>query len=255
MIDIIRPAVFEPFSGIHAFFTKANRQHARKANKKIEGLNFGINTSDRTSVVEKNRILLADMLDIDHNAFAIAEQVHQDNVKIAWEPGFFKNTDGLITQTPNLVLAIQVADCAAVFVADTQNCTLGVFHAGWRGASAKIVSKGIEKMDSLAEKKPLYSAYISPCISEKNFEVGYEVAEQFPSNYVNYSSYKRPHLNMKAYLKAELVDSGVKEELIEVSDECTVDNSQFYSYRRERDMAGRMLACMYMNKKVDTVCE
>ena len=247
MIDVIWPDVFESFPGIDAFFTLSNR-HFSKQSGGIGGLNFGINTTDNLSIIEQNRIFLADALDLVPGSFVIAEQVHKDHIEVVEKPGYFERTDGLITQTPNLVLAIQIADCAAVFVADIENNTIGVFHAGWRGAVANIVSKGVNKMALLAEKPSRFVAYISPCISEKNFEVGSEVASQFPTDFVDYISYKKPHINLKSYLKAELMDAGVNEKYIEVSEECTVDDPQFYSYRRERDRAGRMLACIYMNK-------
>lgn len=254
MIEIIHPSVFNPFADINALFTLSNRQVERSKNG-LEGLNFGINTTDSISVIKKNRTILADVLEMNSDSFVFAEQVHGDHIEVVREPGFLKQTDGLITQYPNLILAIQVADCAAVFVADVENNIIGVFHAGWRGAAAKIASKGVKKMISMAEKEPTYFAYISPCISKKNFEVGPEVAVRFSADFVDYVSYEKPHINLKAYLRAELISVGVQEKHIEVSDTCTMDDAKFYSYRRERDKAGRMLACMYINKKKETICE
>lgn len=248
MIKSIRPVVFEPFPQIQAFFTLSNRQLTKK-NNHIEGLNFGTNTSDTLSVIEQNRKTLADEFKFSSEAFAIAGQVHSDTVEFVSKPGLYNSTDGLITKTEGLVLAIQVADCAAVFVADTENDIIGIFHAGWRGAASNIVLKGIDKMASLAEKKAVYVAYISPCISEKNFEVGPEVSNLFPDSFVDDENYNKPHINLKAFLKAELMRSGVEEKCIEVSHKCTFEDPQFYSYRREREKAGRMLACMYMNKR------
>jgi copper oxidase (laccase) domain-containing protein len=85
--------------------------------------------------------------------------------------------------------------------------------------------------------------------------VGAEVASQFPAGFVDYSSYKKPHVNLKAFLNAELISAGVLENNIEVSNDCTLHDQKFYSYRRERDKAGRMLACMYMNKTKEVYCE
>lgn len=252
MIDVIRPDVFKPFPSIKAFFTLSNRNYSNTRSR-IEGLNFGMNTDESISVIEQNKSALANHFDIDPNSYAIAEQVHKDHIEVVEEPDLYRETDGLITRCRNLVLGIQVADCAAVFVADVENEIIGVFHAGWRGAAANIVSKGVKIITSMAENPPRFAAYIGPCISVKNFEVGTEVASQFPAGFVDFTSFKKPHVDLKAYLRAELIESGVNERCIEVSDKCTVDDSQFYSYRRERDKAGRMLACMYLNKKTDIV--
>lgn len=252
MIEVIYPDIFKSLSGIKALFTLSNRKISIQ-DSRISGINFGINTSEDLSVIKKNRHLLAVETGADPDMFVIAEQVHGDHIEIAEEPGLYRKTDGLITKNQNLVLTIQVADCAAVMVADTENRIIGIFHAGWRGAAKNIVSKGVRTMKSLARKDPHYTAYISPCISERNFEVGHEVAGQFPAEFVDYNSYKKPHINLKSFLNAELVHNGVQHDHIQVSDECTMDDPRFYSYRREREKAGRMLACMYMNENEESV--
>src|SRR6056297_644899 len=250
MIEVIYPDIFKPFSGVKAFFTLSNREISTHYDA-ISGLNFGINTSDNPSVIDQNRRKLAEVIEVDPESFVIAEQVHGDHIEVVEQPGLYRKTDGLITKNPNLILTIQIADCAAVMVADTENWIIGIFHAGWRGAAKNIVSKGMDAMMLLAEVEPQYTAYISPCISQNNFEVGPEVAEQFPAEFVDYTSYKKPHINLKSFLKEELVNAGVQIDHIEISDECTMDDPRFYSYRREREKAGRMLACMYMNENID----
>jgi YfiH family protein len=252
MIEVINPEIFRSSPSIHAFFTLSNRELKSKQGE-IEGLNFGLNTSDCKSVVENNRHKLAGNFDFDPDFYAIAEQVHGDHIEIVDQPGLYEHTDGLITMKPDIILSIQVADCAAVMIADRANGIIGEFHAGWRGAVSSIVSKGVEKMKQLAKERPEFSAYISPCISLNNFEVGFEVAEQFPPGFVDYNSYKKPHVNLKDFLKNELIEAGLNDEDIEVSGECTMANPKFYSYRRERDKAGRMLACMYMKENTDSV--
>lgn len=254
MIEAITPDIFESIPGVHALFTLSNRDNFHNSDG-IEGLNFGINTAENASTIEKNRLILAESINVSPKSFVIADQVHGDRVEVVQEPGLYRKTDGLITMDRNLILTIQAADCAAVLVADVKNKIIGIFHAGWRGAVKNIVSKGVEKMRSLSKKEPHFMAYIGPCISQKNFEVGPEVAEQFPSEFVDNESYNKPHINLKDYLKNELVVAGVNKDHIEVSDKCTMDDLQFYSYRRERDKAGRMLACLYMNGNKELICE
>lgn len=61
---------------------------------------------------------------------------------------------------------------------------------------AGIVGKAFEKMVSLGAKAKHTSAYIAPCIHECCFEVGEEVAEQFPDIAVNRTGYAKPHVNL-----------------------------------------------------------
>jgi hypothetical protein len=81
-------------------------------------------------------------------------------------------------------------------------------------------------------------AYIGPCISLENFEVGDEVAEQFEHKEKRGA---RWHVDLKAANAAQLRDLGITE--IEISEYCTVANNDvFFSHRKERGITGRMLA-------------
>jgi len=92
-------------------------------------------------------------------------------------------------------------------------------------------------------------AYISPSISQENFETGHEVAAQFPDEFVDYKSYKKPHINLKEFLKFQLLQTGLPATQIEVSRFCTIrDADKFYSYRRERNKSGRMLGIIKLEK-------
>jgi copper oxidase (laccase) domain-containing protein len=81
-------------------------------------------------------------------------------------------------------------------------------------------------------------AYIGPCISFENFEVGDEVAEQFEQKEKRGN---RWHVDLKATNAEQLRDVGINQ--IEISEYCTVGNNElFYSHRKEKGMTGRMLA-------------
>ncbi len=75
-----------------------------------------------------------------------------------------------------------------------------------------------------------------------------EVAEQFPSSYVDYTTYQKPHVDLKAFLKDQLRDMGLEDENIEVNRECTIENKNLYSYRRQKEKSGRMMALIKLNQ-------
>src|SRR5690625_6312525 len=81
-------------------------------------------------------------------------------------------------------------------------------------------------------------AYISPCISLENFEVGEEVARQFPNEFCDYVSWDKPHIDLKGFLLSELLEAGISERKILTSEYCTMEDTRFYSYRREKEKAG-----------------
>lgn len=247
-MNLIRPSIFSESAHITAVFTEANRFSTPQKNS-VNGLDFGINTSTNEAETKKNYNSLLNGLGLPPNSLALANQIHSSNIEVIDKPGLYEDTDGLITIKPGLSLGIQVADCAAILIADEPNQVIGAFHAGWRGAVSNILPKGVEKMKSVGGLVKNFKSYISPCISEQMFEVGEEVAEQFPDFFVDRSTYSKPHVDLKGYLTHQLIEAGMKMEQIEISPGCTMQDNRFFSYRREREKSGRMLGLITLIKK------
>ena len=92
--------------------------------------------------------------------------------------------DGLITDRPGLLLAVQTADCLPVILADAKRRAVGVFHAGWRGTVKRIVEKGVGEMRRWFGSLPRdLKAGIGPGIHGCCYEVGPEVRERFHSQF------------------------------------------------------------------------
>lgn len=217
-------------------------------NNDIPGLNLGLNTGEEETIVLRNRALLLNEIGIDDDQIAFATQVHGTNIEVIHKGGTYENTDALVTNTPTLALAIQVADCAAVLLGDTENRVIGAAHAGWRGAASNIIPKTISKMKSLGADPKYMSAFISPCISQENFEVGEEVASQFPDEFIDRSNFKKPHVDLKSFIRQQLLEMGMFDSKIELNKHCTISDERFYSYRRQKEKSGRMMGVIKLNE-------
>ncbi|MCC5913060.1 MAG: peptidoglycan editing factor PgeF [Balneolaceae bacterium] len=239
-MKIIRPKLFQDLRGAEALFTESNRDEVNSGGV-VPGLNLGYNTESKPNVVDRNFRLLFDEIGWRSDQFAVAEQVHQDNIELVDQPGTLNETDGLITLTTGLALGIRVADCAAILAADPVNGVAGAFHAGWKGAAMGIAPKGIELMQRHGADPKKIVVYVSPCITQKNFEVGEEVASQFPDRFVDRISYNKPHVDLVSFIRHQILDTGIPDTSIEFSGNCTMENDQYYSYRREGSKAGRMV--------------
>lgn len=240
MITLDHPEIFEELPGIEALFTEANRTLVN-SNGSVPGLNLGYNTIASKEEVNQNFNRLFHDIKWDPARVVLANQVHGSHIEVVNEPGTVDKADGIITKRVNLAIGIRVADCAAILIADPVNRLVGAFHAGWKGAAGGIVSAGIDKMTRLGGNPDSFYVYISPCISCRNFEVGEEVAHRFPDKFVVKGTYPKPHVDLKGYLIHCLNGKGVDLARIQASGECSLENSRFYSYRREREGAGRML--------------
>jgi hypothetical protein len=181
--------------------------------------------------------------------------------------------DGLITSAPGVLLAVKVADCLPIIVADRKRRAVGIFHAGWRGTVQRIVEKGIGEMRRQLGCNPAnLMAVIGPGIGACCYEIGEEVEHEFDSQFA-YSrelfedvfdswslktKYPMLFLNQRApghgepamsrhldLVKAnwcQLLDAGVPAENIQSLNLCTACRTDlFFSYRKEH-VTGRMLA-------------
>src|SRR4051794_6821814 len=114
-----------------------------------KSLNLGFTKEDSHGDVEKKRSTFLKLLGASGPAVPLVtlRQIHSDLIHCV--SGIGKDTlfgDGLVTETPGIVLTIQTADCLPVIVVDGKRRAVGVFHAGWRGTIQRIVEKGVGEM-------------------------------------------------------------------------------------------------------------
>ena len=152
------------------------------------GLNLGLHTGDDLSAVRENRRRVAAaighpvswltqvhgirVLDLDetgkaHGVVSGANLHHHD-----------PEADAQITTLPGIALAVQVADCLPVLLADTQGRVIGAAHAGWRGLAAGVLEVTVQAMRSKVPDANLV-AWLGPCIGPAAFEVGDDVRAAF----------------------------------------------------------------------------
>jgi polyphenol oxidase len=240
MLSVLKPELFK--NNVTAFFTQKN-EHFVQEKAQISGLNLGFNTPDSKETVRANRKQLFDSYGINEDSVVFCNQVHGTAIKEVSESGFVDQTDGLITKTRSLGLCILVADCAAILFYDTETGYIGALHAGWRGTQGRILPKALDMLIQKGSSLKQVHFFISPCISQAEFEVGQEVADLFPSEVVNRIDYEKPHIDLKKMLQLQLNEYGVFDSQIEVNQSCTFqDSEQYYSYRREGKNSGRLMA-------------
>ena len=86
--------------------------------------------------------------------------------------------DAQITTRPGIALAVQVADCLPVLLADRQGRVIGAAHAGWRSLAGGILQATVQRMRQKVPDADIV-AWLGPCIGPAVFEVGDEVRAAF----------------------------------------------------------------------------
>jgi polyphenol oxidase len=163
------------------------------------------------------------------------KQIHSNLVLIADHPGLIGEADALVTNQPGLAISIRTADCYPILLAAERTQAVAAIHAGWRGTAAQIVIKTLEKMQSQFGTMPNdISAAIGPGIGACCYEVGEEVSLQFGLE-------GKTHLDLASENRKQLESAGVPTQKIQTLGDCTFCSAErFFSYRREKEKAGRM---------------
>jgi polyphenol oxidase len=215
----------------------------------FNSMNLGLSVNDDEKNVWKNRELFFGGLGIELSQVSRCYQVHGNNVLVVNKPVTNEKYDAQITNKRNVYLAVSVADCTPVLIHDTKNNAVAAIHAGWRGTVGKIVSIALQLMkENYGTEGKDCKAFIGACISYENFEVGDEVAMHFDASQKRFDEAKQKwFVNLKEANKKQLLDFGLSENNIEITNYCTVENNDtFFSHRKEKGITGRMMAVIGM---------
>ncbi len=164
------------------------------------------------------------------------EQVHGSTVVSAGATR--QQCDALVTDRPDVVLMVRMADCVPVLLADPTAGVIGAAHAGRKGVVAGVVPACVERMRQLGARE--ISGWIGPHICGHCYEVPAalqdEVAAAEPVT-VSTTSQGTPGLDIGAGVTAQLERLGVQ--VYDVS-RCTLESPDLFSYRRDGADAGRL---------------
>lgn len=217
-------------------------------------LNLGYHVGDDPAAVTENRRRLGTAAGYDPAALVTARQVHGNavvRVGVADRGrGAFAladavpDADGLLTAAAGVPLAILVADCAPVLLADPSRRALAVVHAGWRGALGRIASTAARMLADDPGSDPAgLVAGIGPTLCPDCLEVGEEVAAAVEAVFgaaVVRRGPAKPRLDLRAMIAADLAAAGVEADHICAHAACPRCRAEtFFSYRGQQQRAGR----------------
>jgi YfiH family protein len=212
--------------------------------------------------VQENRRRFMSALHLEQASLTTLRQVHSNRVHIIEDSsGQWNQSEGdaLITLVENIALAVQVADCVPLLIADPARHAVGAVHSGWRGTLSRILLQTIREMQRAFQSDPAQLCIsVGPGIRECCFEVGSEVAALFDEEYPGcglatpLDAWKgKFRVDLCRALNIQLDLAGVPPENRFDLGACTCcKTDEFFSYRAEGPASGRMLAVIGWNKKV-----
>lgn len=167
----------------------------------------------------------------------VVQEQHSSAVAIGRPVGV---ADALITNVPNLVLCVRVADCCGVVLYHQPTESVAVVHSGWRGTAKGVVTSAVNHMVDAFHAVPdeLY-AWLSPCASGDNYQVGADVRSVLGAFCRPDAEHGKWLYDNQAALRAELLANGLGSSNIVTNAECTITNPNYHSFRRDGKASGR----------------
>ena len=187
-----------------------------------ESLNVALHVGDDPRVVASNRTVIG--------AAQFMNQVHGDHIQVIESVNNeIPTCDGLITTTPNLALAVMVADCIPLLLLSKE--AVGAIHVGRAGLINRIALKAVQQMRSLGAIE--LHAVLGPSICGGCYEVPFQMQQDVVAEHPRAFATTRkgtPGLDLSKALIADLVSVGVS---YEASTICTFEDEMYFSHRRQ----------------------
>jgi YfiH family protein len=187
-----------------------------------ESLNLALHVGDDPAVVNSNREKIG--------SAQFMNQIHGDHIEIIDEIRLAIPTcDGLITKSPNLSLAVMVADCIPLLLVSQE--VVGAVHVGRAGLVNRIALKAIHMMRSMGAIE--IHAVLGPSICGSCYEVPFQMQQDVIADHPRAFATTRkgtPGLDLPKALIADLIAAGVS---YEASTICTFEDEMYFSHRRQ----------------------
>jgi hypothetical protein len=208
-----------------------------------------------------NRREFLKKIGVSCESLVCAEQVHGNLVGIVTDKdrgkGAFSHADcicgidGLLTSFPGVCLAIFTADCLPVFLFDPVKKCVGLIHAGWRSSAGKILTAAVDLMRREFKSSPRdLKAAFGPAIRKCCYRVGDEFQDIFGDAVLRVK--EDFYLDLALANKKELILNGLRQENLFDAGICTCcSNDTFFSYRRQGQACGRMMAVIMLRNNVN----
>ena len=228
----------------------------------LDTMNLGFGRGDEKSNVLRNYEILGNAAGFHGLRTVAFSQIHRDGVCIVNDrdageafASHKREYDAVVTNTPNLPIATYHADCVPVFLLDTKSRAIGVAHAGWRGTAMKTPAAAIREMEKSFGSCPQdILAAVGPSIGVCCFETDSDVPDAMLASFgddakkhiISHNNGKY-HVSLPDLNVLTLLTSGIPEENITVSDECTCcKNDLYWSHRATGGLRGTMAAVIML---------
>lgn len=227
----------------------------------LSSMNLSFTRGDDPEKVRENFRRMGMVIGFETKDLVLSDQTHTTNVRLVTEAdrgkGFdrerdYTDVDGLITDTPGLMLATIYADCVPLYFVDPVHKAVGLSHSGWKGTVHRIGKVTLERMKEAFGTRPEdVQAAIGPSICQDCYEVSEDVAQAFMDEFADQLDdrlvYRKGNgkyqLNLWNANERILLEAGIRPEHLSITNICTCCNHELlFSHRASHGQRGNLAA-------------
>ena len=227
----------------------------------LSSMNLSFTRGDDPEKVRENFRRMGMVIGFETKDLVLSDQTHTTNVRLVTEAdrgkGFdrerdYTDVDGLITDTPGLMLVTIYADCVPLYFVDPVHKAVGLSHSGWKGTVHRIGKVTLERMKEAFGTRPEdVQAAIGPSICQDCYEVSEDVAQAFMDEFADQLDdrlvYRKGNgkyqLNLWNANERILLEAGICPEHLSITNICTCCNHELlFSHRASHGQRGNLAA-------------
>jgi YfiH family protein len=215
--------------------------------------------SFRGETADDDVLRLCRAFGVERREMVFVSQVHGRTV-LHVQPGAPPapaEADAIVSTAPGRVVAVRVADCVPILIADTGRRVVAAVHAGWRGTCAGVAQETVRTIEALGIPPADLAAALGPSIGPCCYDVDERVRNTFlaatpdSAAWFAESGERRWTLDLWRANVEQLEAAGVPAAAISASNICTRDNlATCFSYRAEGPGGGRMIAAIQLAERL-----
>ena len=235
----------------------------------LGSMNLSFTRGDDPEKVRENFRRMGTAIGFETKDLVLSDQTHTTNVRLVTEEdrgkGFdrekdYADVDGLITNTPGLMLVTIYADCVPLYFVDPVHKAIGLSHSGWKGTVHRMGKVTLERMKEAFGTRPEeVQAAIGPSICQDCYEVSEDVAQAFMDEFADSMDEQlvygkdngKYQLNLWRANERVLLEAGILPEHLNITNVCTCCNSDLmFSHRASHGQRGNLAAFLGLKEGI-----
>ncbi len=169
---------------------------------------------------------------------AVVREVAPGEAGVSLRKDHVLEADALVTDKKDIFLFLVIADCLPAIFFDGKKSVVSLAHLGWKSTDKRLAPAVVAFMEGHYGSSPAdIVVRIGPGVKKESYRFPNPLQKELNAGwkpFLDYSADGFTAIDLAGYNRRQLIDAGVREENILVSDVDTITSRDFFSHYRAR---------------------